>query len=279
MAAKKKRTTKKSPASTGVSRSRRSSRVRPHSVAFNIGRFGLPLLISGILVVALAVLGFTFYRSATTSDFFHVRSIEVRGNDRTPGEDIRRLVAAEVERTGIWNADLGDLRAKIEKFPYAKTASVSRVLPAGIRVDLVERVPAAVVKLSSGSYLVDADGTLLEKAGNNEHMFPFPLQGWDESKTEKAGPENLLRLKMYKKMLDEWKQFDLAARVKYVDLANMKEPIAVVEDSGRPISITVAKDNLGKSLKTAVEAVSGKGTKVKSVDAEGVSPVITYLEF
>ena len=42
---------------------------------------------------------------------------------------------------------------------------------------------------------------------------------------------------------------------------------------------TLAKDNLGKSLKTAIEALSGKGAKIKSVDAEGISPVIQYLEF
>ena len=98
-------------------------------------------------------------------------------------------------------------------------------------------------------------------------------------KDEKAGPENLVRLKVYKKMLDEWKQFDLASRVKEVNLSNPREPIAVVEDSGRPITVTLAKDNLGKSLKTAIEAVSGKGAKVKSVDAAGVSPVIQYLDF
>ncbi|MGB4990874.1 MAG: hypothetical protein WBO10_16660, partial [Pyrinomonadaceae bacterium] len=109
--------------------------------------------------------------------------------------------------------------------------------------------------------------------------FPFMLKGWDEAKTEKAGPENLARLKIYGKMLDEWRQFDLIARVKEVNLSDAREPIALIEDSGRPITVALARDSLGKSLRTAIEAVSGKGAKVRSVNAAGVSPVITYLEF
>jgi hypothetical protein len=82
---------------------------------------------------------------------------------------------------------------------------------------------------------------------------------------------------MYKRMVDEWQQFDLSQRVKQVNLANPREPVAVVEDSGRAIQVTLARDNLGKSLKTALEALTGKGAKIRSVDMEGASPVIQYL--
>lgn len=244
----------------------------------NIGRFGLPLLISGLLIACIAVFGTAFYRNATGSDFFDVRAIYIRGNDHTPDEDIRRVAAAEVAKSGVWNADLGELRAKIEKFPFVKAAAVSRVLPAGVRIDVTERVPAAIVRLSSGNYLVDVEGVVLASANVADKTFPFVMHGWDESKTEKAGIDNLGRLKVYKTMLDEWKQFQLAARVKDVNLANSRDPIATIEDSGRLISVTLARDNLGVSLKTAIEAVSGKGAKVKSVNSEGVSPVINYLD-
>ena len=245
----------------------------------NFGRFGLPLAISAVLIVAIAVLGFTFYRTATDSQFFKVRNIEVRGTDRTPVEDIRRIVASETEKPGVWNADLANIRLKIEKFPFVKSASVSRMLPAGIRVDVVERVPQAIVHLKSGDFLVDGDGTILSAMNGSDKDFPFVLHGWDEAKTEKAPADNIARLKLYKKMLDEWKQFDLMARVKQVDLTDIREPTAVVEDSGRTISVLLAKDSLGKSLKTAIEVVTGKGAKIKSVNVGGASPVIQYLDF
>lgn len=278
--AKKKKTIAKSKASTGAARSRKpTSRVSGSSVSQSFGRFGLPLLLSSALIGALAIFGFSAYRSATESNFFKVKSIEVRGNDRTAVEDVRRLVAAELEKPGVWNADLADIRLKIEKFPYVKAASVSRMLPAGIRVDLTERVPAAVVHLKAGEFLIDNDGVILSAANGNEKDFPIVLYGWDEAKTERAPAENVARIKLYKKMLDEWKTLDLISRVKQVDLSDLKTPTAVVEDSGRPISVFLAKDSLGKSLKTAIEAVSGKGAKVKSVNTGSGFPVIQYLEF
>lgn len=266
-------------ASTRLGARKMSSRVRRERVARGLSRVGLPLIISGILIACLAVFGLSVYQSATGSDFFDVRAINIRGANKTPVEDIRRIVAAEVEKPGVWNADLAGIRLKIEKFPFVKTASVSRMLPAGIRVDVTERIPAAIVHLNSGNYLVDVEGVVLATANVPDTIFPFVLQGWDETKTEKAGPDNLARLKLYKRMLDEWKQFDLVSRVKEVNLVNPRDPIAVIEDSGRPITVTLSRDNLGKSLRTAIEAVSGKGAKVKSVDSEGVSPIITYLEF
>jgi cell division septal protein FtsQ len=271
--AKKKKTRGKGP-SVRLN-GRKFSQTRAVSRGF--GRFVLPGIIIAVLLGGIAFFAFSGYQTATASGFFGLKNIDVRGAQRTSTEDIRRIVTAAADKPGVWNADLADIRVRIEKFPFVKSAAVSRMLPAGIRVNVIERVPAAIVHVTSGNYLVDSEGTLLGVATAADKPFPFVLHGWDESKTEKAVPENAARLKVYKKMLDEWTQFDLASRVKQVDLSNPRDPIAVIEDSGRSISITLAKDNLGKSLKTAIEAVSGKGAKIRSVDAEGVYPVINYL--
>ena len=278
--AKKKKTTTRANAKPTRARSRRVSNraVRP-AIGEALGKFVLPLAAIVIFLGATLFMALSGYDTFARSSFFALRSVDVRGVERTPADDVRRVVNAAAEKTGVWNADLAEIRLAVEKFPFVKSAAVSRVLPGSIRVNVVERMPAAVVKLNSGNYLVDAEGTVLAGATSKNNDFPFVLQGWDEVKSEKAGTENLTRLKVYKKMLDEWKQFDLASRVKEVNLANPRDPVALIEDSGRPISVTLARDNLGKSLKTAIEAVSGKGAKIKGVNAEGISPVIQYLDF
>jgi len=264
------------------STSLRGRKTRSHLLkdltAHRLGNFVVPLAISGVLLACLGFIGFLGYRTATASGFFVLKNIDVRGTVRTSADDIRRVVAASVEKPGVWNADLADVRAKIEKFPFVKAAAVSMVLPAGIRVNVTERIPAAIVHLKSGEFFVDAEGAVLSAAQVNDKDFPFVLQGWDEAKTEKAMPDNLARLKVYRKMLDEWKQYDLASRVKEVNLANPREPVAVVEDSGSAITVALAGKDLGKSLRMAIEAVSGKGAKVRSVDAGGIYPVLQYRD-
>lgn len=278
--AKRKKTTARSTASSVKLKGRNAaSRARGQAVTRTVGRFVLPMIVIGILLGCLVFLGLSGYDTATASEFFGLRTIDIRGTERASAEEIRRVVISAVEKPGVWNADLGEVRTRVEKFPFVKSAAVARVLPSGIRVNVTERVPAAVVQLSSGKYLVDVEGALLVAVKSDEKDFPFVLHGWDESKTEKAVPDNLARLKVYKKMLEEWRQFDLSARVKEVNISNPRVPIAVVEDSGRSIAVTLAKDNFGKSLKTAIEALSGKGAKIKSVDAGGIYPVINYIEF
>jgi hypothetical protein len=106
---------------------------------------------------------------------------------------------------------------------------------------------------------------------------PFIMRGWDEAKTEKAPADNIQRIKLYKKMLDEWRDFGLSERVKEVNLADLRDPQAVIVDSGKPVYVMLAKDNLAKSLKSAMEAVAGKGEKIKGVNAAGISPVLDYI--
>jgi hypothetical protein len=274
MAKKKKSSTRRSASSVRV-KTRSTAKGTQERVT---SRLVLPLAISGVMLLALGLFVALGYRTATASEFFKLKSVDVRGNERTSADDIRKVVLGSAGQTGVWNADLGDIRTKIEKFPFVKAAAVSMQLPAGIRVNVTERVPTAIVHLTSGDFLVDIDGTILAAANDKDkQQFPFALLGWDEAKTEKAITDNVTRLKVYKKMVDEWQQFSLVERVKQVNLANPREPVAVVEDSGNKISITLARDSLGKSLKTALEALAGKGAKIKSVDVEGASPVIQYM--
>ena len=279
MAKAKKSTVKRTRATSARKRSTSLTASRRRAASRDYGRFALPLLVGVVLLIGIGFFGVMGYRTAIASEFFNVKRIDVRGTDRVNSDDIRRIVAANTEKTGVWRSDLSEIREKIEKLPFVKTAAVSMILPYGVRVNVVERVPAAVVKLSYGDFMIDGEGVVLVPVTKTEASMPFLLRGWDETKTEKAVTDNLLRLKLYKKMLDEWREYGIAERVKEVNLTDIKDPNAMIEESGRSIAVTLAKDNLGKSLKSAVEAVAGKGEKIRAVNAGGIYPIIEYLNF
>lgn len=276
--AKAKRTTNKRK-TTARSGSQSVRSLRKQANARKFGRFAVPAVICAVLLAGIAFLGLKGYETAVESDFFAVRAdaIDVRGVDRASAEDIRKIVTANTEKTGVWRADLPAIREKIEKLPFVKTAAVSMALPSGIRVNVLERVPTAIVRLGTGDVLADNEGVILAAVNKPEPNLPFAMRGWDQTKTEKALADNQLRIKLYRKMLDEWRDLGLAAQVKEVNLSDLREPHAMIVDSGRPISVTLARDNLAKGLKSALDAVAGKGERVKSVNAIGISPVLEYL--
>lgn len=236
--------------------------------------FILPLFLSFCILVCLTAIGVLGYRSVTASDFFDVAKIDVRGAERASQADISRVVEMSTEKSGVWNADLPGIKEKIERMQFVRSAAVSRVLPNGIRVHIFERVPQAVVRTSSGNMLVDGDGTVIAPAQQAEPTLPFVMTGWNEGKSEAAMKENVERVKTYQKMLTEWKEFNLSARVKQVDLSDLREPRAFVDDSGTTVSIALGRDKFGEYLKRGINAIVGKGEMFEAVNLVGQNMVL-----
>ncbi|HEX6127064.1 MAG TPA: FtsQ-type POTRA domain-containing protein [Pyrinomonadaceae bacterium] len=236
--------------------------------------FVLPLFLSVCILVCLGALGFLGYQTVTASDFFDVAKIEVRGIDRASESDIRRVVEMQTERSGVWNADLPAIKEKLEKLTFVRSAAVSRVLPNGIRVNVFERVPQAIVRTNQGNMLVDADGAIIAPAREKEPSLPFAMTGWNEGKSEAAAKENLERLRMYQRMLTEWQEFNLSSRVLVVNMEDTREPRAIVEDSGTVVSIALVRDRFGESLKRGINAIVGKGEMFEAVNLVGQNMIL-----
>jgi cell division septal protein FtsQ len=272
MATRTRKTTLKSkPAATAPKR-RRTAKPgvrRTSKSGGNFANFFVPLFLIFCILFCLGFLGFMGYRTVTASEFFDVKKIDVRGVTHASKSDIEKIVSAQTEKSGVWNADLKEIKDKVERLDFVKTAAVSRVLPDGVRVNVVERVPKAVVRLSGADYWTDDESNILAQVSKTEDRPPFVLRGWDESKTDKAVKENQLRVKMYQKMLEEWKTFDLAKRVKEVNLTDLDKPKAIIEDSGMSVFISLGKDDFGKSLQKGIEFIASKGATYEGIELVG----------
>ncbi|MDQ3131857.1 MAG: FtsQ-type POTRA domain-containing protein [Acidobacteriota bacterium] len=242
----------------------------------NFANFFVPIFFIFCILFCLGFLGFMGYRTVTASEFFEIKKMDLRGVSRTSKDDIEKIVSSQVEKSGVWNADLNEIKERIEKLAYVKTAAVSRVLPDGMRVNLVERVPKAVARIKGGDFWVDDEAVILGLVGENEERPPFILRGWDESKIETSAKDNQMRVKMYQKMLEDWREFDLAKRVKELNLEDLQDPKAIVEDSGFRVSIDLGKDNYGKRLKTGLERIVGRGSEIEAFNLSGNREFYTF---
>lgn len=242
----------------------------------NLVNFFIPLFFVVAILFCLSFLTFMSYRTVTASAFFDVKSIDIRGINRLSKNDIEKIVSRQAEKSGVWNADLKQIREDVEKLTLVKSAVVSRILPDGLRVSINERMPRAVVRISGGDYWADEDAVIFGAVQKTDERPPFYMQGWDENKTDKAAKDNRERVKIYLKMLDEWRNFELARRVNTVDLSDLQEPQAMVQDSGEMVTIILPRDNLGKRLQTGLERIAGRGKEVKSIDLSNQKEVLGF---
>lgn len=274
--ATRKRTTTRKTGATGK-RSRRASVAR-NSNPGKFAHFFVPLFFIVGILFCLGFLGLMGYRTVTASAFFDVKTVDIRGINRASKDDIERIVSRQSNKSGVWNADLNDMKSDVEKLLFVKSAVISRVLPDGLRVSIKERVPRVVVKLESGEFWTDDEAVILDAVNKNDARPPFILRGWDESKADKAAKENQERVKIYLKMFDEWQDFELAKRVSAVNLTNIREPQAIVQDSGETVTIILANDNFGGRLKSGLEKIAGRGKEIKSIDVSNVQGILGFRE-
>ena len=237
-------------------------------------QFVLPLAICVSILICLGALSYLGYQNVAASDFFDVKRIDVVGVERASKEGIENVVRMESERTGVWRSNLFELKSKVEKLPFVKTASVTRVLPSGLRVQIVERQPVALVTRSGRGYLVDADGEILALAEGAEENLPFAMIGWDETKSEKAMKDNNERVKIYQRMVAEWRVSNVLSRVQHINLADLREPRAVISDSGTTVSIAVGRENYGENLVKGIKAIVGKGNMFEAVNLVGSNMIL-----
>jgi len=234
----------------------------------------LPLAICVAILICLGGLGYLGYQKVAASDFFDVKRIEVVGIQRASKEGIANVARMETERTGVWRSDLFELKSKIERIPFVKTASVTRVLPDGLRVQIVERQPVALVTRGGRDYLADADGEILALADHPEEGLPFTMIGWDETKSEKAMRDNTERVKIYQRMVGEWRAANVLSRVQNINLVDLREPRAVISDSDTLVSIDVGRENYGENLVKGIKAIVGKGNMFEAVNLVGSNMIL-----
>jgi len=244
------------------------------SIFDRLGGGIVPIVLSVAILACLGIVFLLTYETIGASNFFRLKNVKVTGTDRASSSDIEKIVTSNAEKPGVWNADLQAIKQKIENVTFVKTAAVSRRLPSGLNVTVTERVPVAIVRLGGGDFLADGEGVILAPVKAEEKQIPFAPAGWRERKREKAAKENSERLKMYQKMLTEWKDYDLAKRVKQVDITDLREPKATLEDSGMPVTIMLSRDNFGKQLADGIKAIVGKGSMFEGVNLVGQNLVL-----
>lgn len=228
----------------------------------------VPLVFILAILAVLSFLLFKGYQTVTASSFFDAKKIEVRGISRVSKEEIEKIVRSQTERNGVWNAELEQIKAEVEKLNFVKMAVVSRILPDGIQVRVEERVPRAAVRLNSGDFWVDDDAVVVATVSKNEKKSTI-IRGWDEARTEKAQKDNQDRVKLFLKMQEEWQNLGIAKRVMAINLNDLQDAQVGIEDSGETIAVFLGKEDFGKRLQKALTVIEGKGQAIESLISHG----------
>jgi cell division protein FtsQ len=232
----------------------------------------VPSALKFVVVLAVLVALFLGYRAAASASLFQVRKIDVTGSSRTSAEEIAGVTRRAVARTGVWRADLSAVSADLQRLPGVRRATVTRVLPDGLRVRVTERVPIAVVRVSSGHLIwVDDEGVAMGEMKPADRMPTFFIRGWAEEESPEAARDNLDRIQKYLQLVREWDALSLSERVSEVNLNDLKDVRAQLAGNDSQIEVRLGGENQGRRLKEALEVLDEEKQTVRTE--------ITYIDF
>ena len=151
--------------------------------------------------------------------------IEINGNHIVSREAVLQQFMRDRGRS-VLRVPLNSRRSALEEISWVESATVQRILPNRIRIDLIERTPIAFLRNGTELALVDAHGVILDRPRGEDLQFPI-ITGLSENM---AREERGTRMQTYQEFM---KDVDLVRsgssdRVSEVDLGNPKDLRAVM---------------------------------------------------
>ncbi|OPY15379.1 MAG: Cell division protein DivIB [Syntrophus sp. PtaB.Bin001] len=122
-----------------------------------------------VMVMFTSVILIFAFNFAVNAPCFHVRETVVRGCRELTEKEVILLGAVKSSQSLLaLNEDV--IIRRIKANPWIKSVSLGRELPDRLVVQIQERSPIAVIKQDANLFLVDRDGVIFKKLGNNDEI-------------------------------------------------------------------------------------------------------------
>ena len=213
------------------------------------GTTGRVLLGLGALLVlgGLATAAFALKTSIVRDARFRIaggRNIQATGLAEVTRAEMLPVFGEDIGRN-IFFVPLAERRRQLEVIPWVERATVMRLLPDQIRVDIVERQPVAFTRLGRQVGLVDSSGALLAMpaAMMAQHHYSFPVvTGIDPREpllSRKA------RMATYARLLSELDAGNqhLSEQISEIDLTDPEDARVLMPEQGADILAHFGEDH------------------------------------
>ena len=175
---------------------------------------------AGVASLTAAVYGTQFLLYSPGMLLLKPDQIEVNGNRIVGREAVLQQFVQDRNRS-VLLVPLDVRRSEIERISWVESASVQRILPNRLRIQLTERTPVAFARNGNELALIDAHGVILDRPQGEDMRFPI-VTGVSE---EVARDQREKRMQTYEEFIKDadFVRAGSSDRVSEIDLSNPKD--------------------------------------------------------
>src|SRR5438067_5480970 len=135
-------------------------------------RRALVFTAAGATLIAGGYYGTRFLLYAPSMLLLRPEQIELTGNHVVTREAVLKQFVEDRNRS-VLRMSLDLRRSQLEQIPWIESATVERILPNRIRIELTERTPIAFVRNGDEVALIDPHGVILDRPRDADFQFPI----------------------------------------------------------------------------------------------------------
>jgi cell division protein FtsQ len=235
--------------------------------------------ISLAVLVACGGVAAVLYNYGTGSWRFRIDSsdnLEIEGVQNVTRAQVMEVFGGDIGRN-IFYVPLAERKKQLEEIPWVESATVMRLLPNRIKVQVVERTPVAFVSIGSKVSLIDASGVIMELPPKAGKKYSFPvIVAMEESEPLST---RAVRMKTYMRLVRDLDSggAHYSQALSEVDLSDPEDVKATVTDPDGTVLIHLGDDQFLQRYKIYLAYVGqwrSQFAKLNSVDLRYYPQVI-----
>jgi cell division protein FtsQ len=215
---------------------------------------------AGLLFAAAVLCSLFIYAYAylLSSPYFHVREVSVRGLKELTEKEV--LTAADIQSAqNLLAVNTEVVTHRIRGNNWVEDVYIGRELPGRLVMEVRERTPLALVKMSGEFYLMDVKGFIFKRLGKNDEV-DFPVITGISGKNQIQTPLLLNTLNLLKTLSEssEYPYLGMVSEVNVDDLFGL----SLISDNGLYVKLGLEgfEEKL-KKLKPVLDDLESRGLK------------------
>lgn len=224
----------------------------------------LVLRVTTVLTVALYA-GWRGTALALGAPALQVSRITMTGNQRLSRGEVLALLDG-LRGRNILTIDLAEWQSRLLASPWVQSAHVRRVLPARIDVELRERHPMGIGRLSGALYLVDATGVVIDEYGPNYADLDLPMiDGLAATPADGASAVDERRSRLAAALIAALdRRPDIARRVSQIDVSDAHDAVVILD--GDTAMLRLGEDEFVDRIQQYLDVAPAIRERVAQID-------------
>jgi cell division protein FtsQ len=220
------------------------------------------------VVVPVLLLGYGAYRGVTliaASPSLQISHMVVRGHERMSTGEVLALVEG-LRGQNILGVSLEEWQDKLLTSPWVERATIRRVLPSTLEINIRERRPMGIGRLGATMYLIDQKGVIVDEYGPNYADIDLPIiDGLGASPQDGGSIIDVTRAEFAARVISALSaRPDIAKQVSQLDVADLHDAVVILD--GDPALLRLGDTEFVARLQQYIDLAPALRERMSAID-------------